>query len=366
MANRQPKKKMAAKAPLKAEKRQSIAPVKKTPKPHLAMDGTSHSEISIMRNEYYSKEIIDEAREAFDLDRLKAKISDGKATFLHEGQYQIYKMWHSIEALSVHNTMFVVLFLINIGKILNEVRSQLTRTEFVKWRRDVFPPKQERYLQQAQQLAEMGILAERYASMGKKRLLMLEKLRKDENKETFEALFDDHPVPEEVEETLPDEEEIKTRLFPDSTEDMNGDLLQEHVDAMITFNRLKAAGITFTTFDQAYLIAAYKRDAITIKRAKKLAAWLNSKGNLRQRKKWFDFYTMNKGVFPDSQSRSSSTRDSVNYMLGNFNDFCTKSDFSDQEWIEKQKILIDENILRQSYNWLKIVARKMDIRLTSR
>jgi hypothetical protein len=195
MAKKRSKKQSTSKTIQKGRTSKKLVPVPdQTIRPHLTTDGTSHSEISIMQNKYFSKEIIDEAREAFDLDRLKGKIAPDLTAFLQEGHYQIYKMWHSIHALSVHNTMFVVLFLINIGKILNEVSSQLTRTEFVRWRRDVFPPKQERYLQQAQQLAEMGILAERYASMGKKRLLMLEKLRKDEDKETIEALFEDHPV----------------------------------------------------------------------------------------------------------------------------------------------------------------------------
>ena len=101
--------------------------------------------------------------------------------------------------------------------------------------------------------------------MGKKRLLILDKLRKDEDKETSNQLFDDHPVPEEVETNLPDDEEIRQNPFPDSTEDFEGDLLNEHVDAVITYKRLKAAGINFVTFDQAYLVAAFKRNPIQIK-----------------------------------------------------------------------------------------------------
>ena len=192
-----------------------------------------------------------------------------KREFLAEGERQIQRLWHGIEALTVHNTMFVVLFLLSIGEILNEVRNQLVTSEFVKWRRRVFHPKQERYLQQAQQLAKMGDFAKKYASMGKKRLLILDKLRKDEDKETYEALFEDHPIPEEVENGLLDDEQIRQNPFPDSTEDFEGDLLKEHVDALITFHRLKKAGINFVTFDQAYLIAAYKKNAIPSKNRKK-------------------------------------------------------------------------------------------------
>ena len=91
----------------------------------LAMDGTSHVEISVMQNIYYSKEIIEETRAAFSIERLKSKIADDKSEFLAEGERQIHKLWHGIEALTVHNTMFVVLFLLSIGEILNEVRNQL-------------------------------------------------------------------------------------------------------------------------------------------------------------------------------------------------------------------------------------------------
>ena len=77
---------------------------------------------------------------------------------------------------------------------------------------------------------------------------------------------------------LLDDEEIRQNPFPDSTEDLEGDLLKEHVDALITFHRLKNAGINFVTFDQAYLIAAYKKNPIPIKTAKKIADWLEEKG----------------------------------------------------------------------------------------
>jgi hypothetical protein len=173
-------------------------------------------------------------------------------------------------------------------------------------------------------------------------------------------------LPEEVENTLPDEEEIKTKPFPDSTEDFDGDQLQEHVDAVVTLKRLKAAGITFVTFDQAYLIAAYKRNAITVKGAKRIAAWLAGKGTRPTQKRWFDYFVMNKAVLPDQTGSRRSVGDSLNYLLVNFNDFCVKSDFANDEWVQQQRSLVDVNILRQSYLNLKQVARKMGIRLNVR
>ena len=361
---------LTKKAPVKAdeEKVPSVTPEVVPPDDRavkaLAMDGTSHVEISDRQNIYYSREIIEQTRAAFNIERLKSKIAEDNQEFLAEGQRQIIKLWHGIEALTVHNTMFVVLFLLGIGEILNEVREQLNLTDFVQWRRRVFDPKQERYLQQAQQLAEMGDFAKKYASMGKKRLLALDKLRKDENEKTFDVLFTDHPIPEEVEDSILNDEQVKENPFPDSTEDLEGDLLNEHVDALITFKRLKAAGINFVTFDQAYLIAAYKRDPVTIKNAKRIADWLNEKGTTtRTQKKWLYNLVLNKMIFPDSarQVQQNSIRDSLNYSLANFVDYCEDCNFDDPGWITQQKELLDEAIVRKSIVYLKKVGLLLGI-----
>ena len=342
-----------------------LPPQASSPSSAFTMDGTSHVEISGMQNIYYSKEIIEETRAAFSIDRLKSKISDDNTEFLVEGERQIQRLWHGIEALTVHNTMFVVLFLISIGEILNEVSEQLSHSEFVKWRRRLFHPKQERYLQQAKQLATMGDFAKKYAAMGKKRLLILDRLRKDEDKETYEGLFENHPMPEEVENGLLDDEQIKDNPFPDSTEDFEGELLKEHVDALITFHRLKKAGIGFVTFDQAYLAAAFKKNPLPVKMADKIANWLEQKGTtIPTKKRWFNILILNKMVFPETSSRQSRPRGSLNYMLGNFISYCENCDFNDPDWKTTQGELIDDDIVRQSNFYLKKIARALDVRLT--
>jgi hypothetical protein len=332
--------------------------------PALTMDGTAHLEFSGKQNIYYSKEIIEEARKAFDIDRLKDQKSNEE--FLAEGEWQINKLWHSIEALTTHNTLFVVLFLVFIGEILNEIRSKLTRPEFVEWRRRVFHSKHDRYLQQAQQLAKMGDFAKRYASMGKKRLLILDKLRKAEECKTYETLFNDNPIPEEVEDSLPTYEEIKKNPFPDSTDDLEGDLLKEHVDGLITYRRLRAAKIDFVSFDQAYLIAAYKKNAITIKRTSEIFEWLKTKGNRRQQKKWFDHLVMNKMDFPGAETKKIHPRESLNYLLANLLDFRNRTDLNDKAWFATQKSLIDKDLVCQSNKYLKTVARKFGIPLSGK
>ena len=326
------------------------------------MDGTAHTEISVMQNVYYSQQIIEEARKAFDIAKLRNQKSN--ESFLAEGERQINRLWHSIEALTTHNTLFVVLFLVSIGEILNEIRSKLSRPEFVKWRRSVFMSKHDRYLQQAQQLAKMGEFAKRYASMGKKRLLMLDKLRKVEERKTYEDLFNDNPIPEEVEDSLRPYEEVKKNPFPDSTEDLEGNLLKEHVDGMVTHNRLTTAGIDFVSFDHAYLIAAYKKDAITIKRAKEISGWLQTKGNKRQQKKWFDDLVLNKMSPPGNETKKIQPRESLNHLLANLLAFRDRTDLNDEAWLTIQRPLIDEDLLSQSSLYLKTVARKFGIKLT--
>ncbi len=282
---------------------------------YLSMDSTSHIEISVMQNEYYSKEIIEKARKAFSIERLKAQKSD--KDFLAEGEKQILTLWHSIEALTIHNTLFVVLFLISIGEILNEIKSTIKPHDFAKWRRRVFHYKHERYLQQAQQIAKMGLFAKQYASMGKTRLIALDHLRRVQDVDSCKKLFDQNPPPEEVTDSLESEEAIREHPFPDSTEDIEGTLLKEHVDAMITFHRLKNTGINFVTFDQAFLLAAYHKNAIGIKTAQKISSWLEIYKDTRTKKKWFNIFVMDKGKFPDKREVFSKSGDSLNQLLAN-------------------------------------------------
>jgi len=113
----------------------------------LVSDGTAVTEISQMQNIRYSEEIIQDARNAFNIEILqKLKTEEDEVSFLAEGAHQIKKLWHSIEALTTHNTLFVVLFLISIGEILKEIKSHLTLSNYVQWRNKTFGPHHSRYL----------------------------------------------------------------------------------------------------------------------------------------------------------------------------------------------------------------------------
>ena len=169
-----------------------------------------------------------------------------------------------------------------------------------------------------------------------------------------------------MEDSLLDDEQIRENPFPDSTVDFEGDLLIEHVDAVITFKRLKAVEINFVTFDQAYLVAAYKKNPIPIKNAKKIADWLQKKGTVRTQKKWFDILVLNKMVFPDRPSRQSAPRDNLDSLLGNFVEYCKEVDFSDVDWLKKQKKMVEGDFILQSHFYLKKFARAFGISLSTR
>ena len=187
--------------------------------------------------------------------------------------------------------MFVVHFLVQIGTILQDVEATLkSRPTFSQWIRDNFEDNHKRYFQQAKQLAGMGPSALNYASAGKKRLLELDRLRKAENKSTIA----------ENKSTI--DEVINSHALPNTTKDMNGNLLREHIDAIVTMSRLKNAGIDFVDYDQAYLIGAYEHQAIEIKTAEKVKIWLDAFKTDDQKKKQFDMLVMNKMFFPSSRS----------------------------------------------------------------
>jgi hypothetical protein len=328
------------------------------------MDGTRHTEISDMKIEDYSQKIILKARGAFDPGKLRAEKNRGEKPFLAEGEKQIFALWHGIEALTTHNTLFVVLFLISIGEILNEISSTLKPRDFVRWRRETFHHKHERYLQQAQQLAKMGNFAKQLASMGKKRLLSLDRLRKIENLNNHKQLFDQHPLPKEVKENLVPIKTLKTNPIPDSTEDLDGDLLKEHVDAIITQHRLVSAGINFASFDQAFLLAKYNKDAIPIKMAEKIKKYLDARTTSKAREKLFDDFVMDKGKFPFDGRANSKSGASLNQILAEFVDYCEDKDFSDKDWIESQRNMIQESLLMDTYKYMRIIGRKFKIKLS--
>jgi hypothetical protein len=92
----------------------------------------------------------------------------------------------------------------------------------------------------------MGEFAMRYASIGKNRLLELDRMKNAVRASSLNEIIARHP-------------------FPDTTEDMKEVLWKEHIDTVVTYQRLEDAGIDFAEFDQAALLACYNRHALEVK-----------------------------------------------------------------------------------------------------
>ena len=364
------KKKPAKPKQSKKEKLKAVVPeivTSDTPFPiSLTMDSTAALDFTIVRNKLYSKEIIEATNDAVDLNKLSELKKGNREDFLQESETQIFKLWHGIEALTIHNTMFVVLFLIQIGEILNGVKNTLTFSEYSKWKKIAFHGKHKRYFQQAQQLARMGAFAKRFAAIGKKRLLVFDRLRKELEMESCQEIYDENPLSDTMSELLLPAEISEDNPLPDMTEDLEGDILKEHIDGIVTLKRLRSAGINFASFDQAYLIAAYSGDTITVKMATKIKTWLDEKGTTRNKKKWFDLLVMNKMAAPDNSSTLSPAGISLNQALAYFVGYCQSSDFNDNDWMETQKVLLEEDLFRDAYKFIRQMKSKFGVRVKSK
>jgi hypothetical protein len=336
--------------------------------PAFVMDSTAVNVFSEDDNVKYAEEQITEARNAFKLEKLRAEKEKGLSEFLKEGQTQILKLWHCIISLETHNTMYIVLFLIYIGKILNEIKSTIesdsSPREFVKWRREAFHYKHERYLQQAQQLERLGDFAKQYAAMGKQRLLDLERLRKQLNIDDFDELFGEHQIPQEVTESMPSVDDLKKDPFPDISDDLEGDLLRHHVDAVITKSRFKSAGIDFVSFDQAFLLAASNKGPVPVKYVRKIGRFLEKRKTKQAKKKLLNLLVMDKGKIPSDRSSGPKSGLSLNQLLMNFVDYCRDKNFSNRDWIESQKNLLEEDLFLETHKYIRLISRNFNIKLS--
>ena len=299
----------------------------------VTIDSTSHIQISRMLNEKYSHEIIGEAKNLFALDRLRTLKQD-RGKYLKEGERQIRGLCRSIEHLQTHTDLFVAAFMVALGTILKEVESSFDKkSRFTKWRRETFGYEQTRYFQQARQLAEMGEFAKKYASIGKNRLLELDRLRKSLGTSSCEEALSKFPP-------------------PDTTTDMDGTLTKEHFDAVVTYHRLKEVGLDFVDFDQARLIASYNGHAIEVKTARKIKNHLDQFKRKEQKKKFFEDYLLEQGRSPLGElrtARPAGPQGSLNKCLADLVQYCRNANLADAAWIRDQKKKIAEDILLEAH-----------------
>jgi hypothetical protein len=310
----------------------------------LAMDGTSYDEYRIVDNKKYSEQIITAARAASDpKKREELKKSSNLDEYLAESKKQVLAQWHADQAIAVHSDMFRVLCQINAGEILNEVESMFgKKSAYMEWIKNNFEDRHLRYFQQAKQLADMGEFAKTYAAVGKNRLLALESLRKVERKKECLVLFKDHPL-------------------PDMADDDEGKKHKRHIDSVVTFHRLKNAGIRFATFKQADLVASTLNDAVGVQKAEQIQKWLSTNEE-SQRPVLFDRYIQDQLAFPSDHPYTPAPKASLDKILADLLRCYGTGNLEDKEWIEKQRKIVDVNTLESAQKLISDLLEKLTIK----
>jgi hypothetical protein len=307
----------------------------------VTMDTTAHDVISIMLNEKFSKELFDDADKIFNLGKLDNLKQKKSASYLKEGKKQILGLWHNMESFAAHSDLFRTSFLIAIGKVLNHIEESFKKkSEYMNWLRENFRYKHLRYFQHAKQLDRMGAFARNYASLGKNRLLELERTRKELGK-SFNDLFTQFP-------------------FRDTTADHDGDLFKEHVDGIVTYHRLQKAGVGCVDFDQAALIGAQLNGAITVKMATEISKWLADKRNKSQA---LDDLILNKLSYPDREIARSANGPSIRKYLADLINYSESLDYENDQWASALRDQVDDTDLKKAYDFIVTLAGKLGINL---
>jgi hypothetical protein len=148
--------------------------------------------------------------------------------------------------------------------------------------------------------------------------------------------------------------------LPDTTQDHGGVLLKEHVDGVITYHRLKNAGVDCVEFDQAALIGGQLNGAITKKMANQISQWLNDKDDKSEA---LDDLILNKMAYPDSGGTRQPSGPSIRKHLANLVNYSDSLDYENNDWISSIKDQIDEENLSKAYNFLVLIADKLGINL---
>jgi len=309
---------------------------------YFATDSTSHMEITIHAEANYVGNLVDCTKEIFNCNSLISQLKESASeTGLNQAKNQIKNLWHSHQSFIAHSDIFAVRFLIMQGIILTVVEKAIgKKSVYMKWVRDNYDMRHIRYFQQAKQLAKMGKFARLYCSLGKNRLLEIDRLRKSLEKDLKEIAAE-HP-------------------FPDTTDDDSGILTKIHVDAVISFHRLKDGGVDFISFQQASLIASLERSAILIGKAKKIGKWLNEFETEEEKKKNFKVYLLDKMTFPSGASVLQKQNSLVKRLVA-LNEYKGKINIDNTNEIEKLKRVTPGDYILEAYQFLGLLIEKFGL-----
>ncbi|MBT4200037.1 hypothetical protein [Desulfobacula sp.] len=320
----------------------------------LTTDSTAITEFSFVMNHEYSHQIINGVRKKFNLEKLIKLKEKNPKKYLEEVKKQVDEVFSGMEALNTHSNLFNVSLLIAGGTLLNDVEDNFKsgkkkggKKKYMSWVRANFGHDRMRYFQHAKQLANMGEFAQKYAALGKNRLLEFDRLRK-KLKISLEELLKAHP-------------------FIDLIHDLDGLLFKEHVDSIITHYRLKDSGIDNILFEQASLTAAMLHKSIKVKMVKDIKVWLDQFENQEKKQVAFGHFLLNKLAYPYNkigfEKPPEETKESLNRLLGRVLGFNDSGNLENEDWVNSQKSKIEPDIIVKAHNFILNLAEKFSINL---
>ena len=310
------------------------------------MDGTAHTEISGMKNPNYSKELLKKVNKNSSKKLRKAR-KEKDEHFLTKRKNEINTLINTYESLTSHSEMSNVTILVNIGKILNEVEEHFgNKTAYMKWLKKNFDPKKMRQLQHAKELAIIDY-AQKYPSLGKNRILELERARKNADKKDIDEFIKDPSFSSIFSDTE----------STDTTKDFDQKLNKIRLDAVVTLERLKNNNIDWVSNSQALYIAARLGRSINLNETDKIKSNLSNHNNEQDKINSFNNYLLNKLVFPyDDEVKKS--QESLMSLLTKFDKYFRENDIDDN-WIKRNKAKIDMNLIQDVFNNLNDVIKQL-------
>jgi hypothetical protein len=231
----------------------------------------------------------------------------------------------------------VVRHLILVGYLLDEAETILKKeAKYRKWLKASFEGKHLRYFQQARQLYNNRTFALQYGSIGKNRLLELDRARKGVGEEAFKALIEGFPP-------------------PDIGSDPEGIDLKTWGDSCITHLRLTMEEINIS-FDQARSLVLSQETALTVREVKELGGWLKTQEDQAAA---IGSYLLDKNVIPKEITRAPSS-DSMTGILTRIIDVCKDIHFDDLD-VEglKGQLGLDPDIFHEAYELLEKIDEKL-------
>jgi hypothetical protein len=324
------------------------------PLPGFSSDSVESTVIrdSLVFDTNYSEKIIQKANEAFKPDAVIVKLKGGHTEEgFQEGERQIRILLDCSDQITKRTAKYCVLLAYRIGELLLFIEQEAGKEKTRKWIDETFQHDHARYFQQARQIASMGDFAVKLSALGKNRLLEFDRLReKPKGKEKKEKL-------EEIRKmNMGEYDRILTEnSLPWTTQFQEEEVHRIHIDAVITYKRLLEAGIVEAEFEQAVLIAAYRRSPLE----KKLAEVIKKKmEGVPNRTELFEQYVMNMGIFPNDpgkNTRGESLRGILSRLLKYASNASNEPSLADSFAMQD-----DRDMIRRAREYLQRMEQSWD------